>query len=487
MLVEGSPEDLAFFKQTMNVPDKWGTVKVLSEEPLIPYPEEFREQDKRVKEWEVKLDEYAKISPDKAREYEEQNPRPKDGYNSGGYEWEKKHYGTKWGFADSEIVGETENSISYVFQSAWSPPSGLFKIMGEKFPNLEFTIDYEEEGMDFAGTYEIRGDDISNLPREVTEKCPECGEPIDMCKCEKCPECGKLLDASDSDDECDCEERKKKEQKTREWEERWHKRSSISIPNIDYGILHNAKLNKKAGEKSVHAYYNGKLYQIELYEEGGHNLLQFSVNEINPATDEKIQEIYSSNDAEEINELFEDGFMDWRNPSSFIQYLDEGMGKIKESPSSGKSEETEKWEERWHKRSNIKCAIGEEEWDVYGYDVWGNEEDGFDVNDVYRLGSVTLPENADLEQIIEVLKEGGHLKEIASPENIDESGMGDENIIYLDEDNGCPLMELRKKGVAPESEREQKIREWQERWHKRSGTKVSVVEEKVVEAEGLML
>ncbi len=30
------------------------------------------------------------------------------------------------------------------------------------------------------------------------------------------------------------------------------------------------------------------------------------------------------------------------------------------------------------------------EWEVATYDVWGNDRDGFDVNDVYRRGSETL-------------------------------------------------------------------------------------------------
>src|SRR5690349_6370035 len=30
------------------------------------------------------------------------------------------------------------------------------------------------------------------------------------------------------------------------------------------------------------------------------------------------------------------------------------------------------------------------EWELATYDVWGNARDGYDVNDVYRRGSVTL-------------------------------------------------------------------------------------------------
>lgn len=486
MLVEGSPEDIAFFKQTMNVSDKHGEVKVLSEEPLISYPEEFKELDRtyeqRKKQWdeEAKANSFDTMSEEARTTYLKKHPYVQDGYNSGGYEWEKEHYGTKWGFADPEIVGETENSISYVFQSAWSPPSGLFKIMGEKFPNLKFTIDYEEEGMGFAGTYEIQGDDLSNAPREIGEICPECDEPVDMCECPRCPECRKLLDAEDSDYECDCEARKKKKKETEEWQERWHRRSSINLkPNVDYTML--IGLKKKADDNyQWFVDYKGKKYFIEYYEEGGHGFHQLVVDEINPKTRETINEIYTLTDPDEIHQLIEDGFLRWDNLEVFLEHLDQ-TGQLKAQPK--RKSETELWQERWHKRSNIKCAIREEQWDVYNYDVWGNEDDGFDVNDVFRWGSVILPENPTLAQVIENLKRVGFLSDEATVESIREDG--DDDVIYLDDaSNNYPLCQLRRTGVVSDTEQEQKIKEWQERWHRRGK---SIMEEKVVEANGLML
>lgn len=34
-------------------------------------------------------------------------------------------------------------------------------------------------------------------------------------------------------------------------------------------------------------------------------------------------------------------------------------------------------------------------YEVRTFDVWGNEEDGFDINDVFRVGTVEIPEGGD--------------------------------------------------------------------------------------------
>lgn len=46
-------------------------------------------------------------------------------------------------------------------------------------------------------------------------------------------------------------------------------------------------------------------------------------------------------------------------------------------------------------------------WKVWALDVWGNERDGFEVNDRSCLGSVMIPENATDATIIKALKKRG--------------------------------------------------------------------------------
>lgn len=107
--------------------------KVLDEEKFIPYPERFREMDREAKE--------AK--------------RNKDGFNSGGYEWCIKNWGTKWGICNpvlQSVMGERD--LIYDFESAWSPPCPVILEMSKKFPELEFQLRYFEGGSGFNGLYE---------------------------------------------------------------------------------------------------------------------------------------------------------------------------------------------------------------------------------------------------------------------------------------------------------------------------------------------
>lgn len=62
-------------------------------------------------------------------------------------------------------------------------------------------------------------------------------------------------------------------------------------------------------------------------------------------------------------------------------------------------------------------------YEVRSLDVWGNEEDGFDVNDSWRIGEVEISDDADP---IEVLFEEGYLSDIGrvrSEVQYDDDGM----------------------------------------------------------------
>lgn len=48
-----------------------------------------------------------------------------------------------------------------------------------------------------------------------------------------------------------------------------------------------------------------------------------------------------------------------------------------------------------------------EKWNVYSLDVWGNEEDGYEVNDRSRIGTVELPKAFSDEWLLKTLKNEG--------------------------------------------------------------------------------
>lgn len=78
-------------------------------------------------------------------------------------------------------------------------------------------------------------------------------------------------------------------------------------------------------------------------------------------------------------------------------------------------------------------------YDFLIYDVWGNEEDGWDVNDVFRSGiTVTVPEGASNDDIVALVYEA----DVAPKVEIDPAY--DADSLYLRvKSNQRPLGELR--------------------------------------------
>lgn len=84
---------------------------------------------------------------------------------------------------------------------------------------------------------------------------------------------------------------------------------------------------------------------------------------------------------------------------------------------------------------------------VWSYDVWGNQKDGFQVNDRYEIATYTDPKNDSIFQakdadIISFLKNEGHLVKGTHLSSFEIEGDGEQ---YLTIDyKGRPLMEVTK-------------------------------------------
>lgn len=89
-------------------------------------------------------------------------------------------------------------------------------------------------------------------------------------------------------------------------------------------------------------------------------------------------------------------------------------------------------------------------WRLVTYDVWGNEEDGYEVNNKFSTSTVvSIRENATDDQVITALRRAGVIKGVRS-KSIDLDG-DDEVIAVTDARDGQPAFELvketcRKKG-----------------------------------------
>lgn len=114
---------------------------LLDANKVIPYPERFREQDRKAE------------AHNKAKKPEDHHM--KDGFNSGGCEWCINNWGTKWGFYDVVLLDEghygDEARVRLGFSTAWSPAEPLFAKMVADFPKLNFVYEYWEGGMGFQG------------------------------------------------------------------------------------------------------------------------------------------------------------------------------------------------------------------------------------------------------------------------------------------------------------------------------------------------
>lgn len=77
------------------------------------------------------------------------------------YEWAHANWGTKWNTSDDiNIYDPHDGSATIGFQTAWSPPFPVIKALGKKFPDVKFSMKYEDEGMAFSGTLKVHGEDV---------------------------------------------------------------------------------------------------------------------------------------------------------------------------------------------------------------------------------------------------------------------------------------------------------------------------------------
>jgi hypothetical protein len=130
------------------------------------------------------------------------------------YDWNVRNWGTKWDVAVSSLetnpdtymedtVNGENHVVYYNFETAWSRPMTALCTLSEQYPDLLFTLSYEEE-TGWGGECELlRGKVISEsqydnmcrncdgtyLDNEITGcddcgdyPCPLCGWSNDMCE-----------------------------------------------------------------------------------------------------------------------------------------------------------------------------------------------------------------------------------------------------------------------------------------------------------------
>ena len=91
------------------------------------------------------------------------------------YNWSIANWGTKWDACESNICHNDIDYFAVSFESAWSPPIALIDNIMKDFPDLCFTLEYEEPGMCFGGRllaqYETLWDDLHWDLDQASECC----------------------------------------------------------------------------------------------------------------------------------------------------------------------------------------------------------------------------------------------------------------------------------------------------------------------------
>ena len=72
------------------------------------------------------------------------------------YDWANANWGTKWNLNQDSLYVEIEEDqvtdmLVYEFDTAWSPPEGIYNALVEKYPDVDISWFYHEEGMQMAG------------------------------------------------------------------------------------------------------------------------------------------------------------------------------------------------------------------------------------------------------------------------------------------------------------------------------------------------
>jgi hypothetical protein len=80
------------------------------------------------------------------------------------YMWCIENWGTKWDLGADDVLMKRENQYKLVFsfETAWSPPVEGVQAISKLFPQLWFTLEYQEDGVCFKGFSDFQNGEIVN-------------------------------------------------------------------------------------------------------------------------------------------------------------------------------------------------------------------------------------------------------------------------------------------------------------------------------------
>jgi succinate dehydrogenase flavin-adding protein (antitoxin of CptAB toxin-antitoxin module) len=74
------------------------------------------------------------------------------------YGWRVENWGSKWDISSVYVDDVEDDTVSFSFSSAWSPPIEAFKTWAERDGRVTFHLEFWESGVAFAGEAGFDGD-----------------------------------------------------------------------------------------------------------------------------------------------------------------------------------------------------------------------------------------------------------------------------------------------------------------------------------------
>jgi hypothetical protein len=168
--VKGKKEDLQALLSAMRTKDDQGN-DVYGLNHLYPCPEELA--NTRAMLWSSNESEQAEID-----RIADENVS-KFGYKDW-YGWANANWGTKWGACDVYVENESqideEGELTFRFESAWSPATGLLTQVSAQFPDLIIGFYCREEAEFFATMHVFHEGKMTHEDEVDLSAMPEMGK-----------------------------------------------------------------------------------------------------------------------------------------------------------------------------------------------------------------------------------------------------------------------------------------------------------------------
>jgi len=96
------------------------------------------------------------------------------------YDWCNSNWGTKWDAANMGYSQHDEHSVSFEFDTAWSPPLPVYEELAKQ--GFEVEAYYVEFGMDYGGEWHFAGGFAHHIPVDSLDGYipPELDEAFDI-------------------------------------------------------------------------------------------------------------------------------------------------------------------------------------------------------------------------------------------------------------------------------------------------------------------